>query len=57
MFFFQRQASSDPVSLQSDAYITLLRCSFTGKKRSPFINALIHFMSVANWKCDGQIDI
>ena len=49
--FFQMQASSDPVSLQSDASIaiTLLRCNFTKNTRFPF-NAQSHFMSVVDLK-------
>ena len=56
--FFQMQASSDPVSLQSSAFIsiTLFGCNFTINKNFPF-DAQVHLMLVVNLKCGGQIDI
>ena len=49
LFFFQMQAFSDPVLLQSDVYICIrsIRCNFTENKRFPF-NAQIQFMLVVN---------
>ena len=49
--FFQTQAYSDPVSLQSAVSISIMlfRCNCTKNTRFPF-NALIHFMSVVHLK-------
>ena len=58
LFFFQMQASSDPVSLQSDVSLSyaLFGCNFT-KKYTLSFHYTGPFMTVVNLKMDGQIDI
>ena len=49
--FFQMQASSDPVSLQSDVSLSfaLFGCNFTKNTHFPF-NIQVRFMTVVNLK-------
>ena len=49
--FFQMQASSDPVSLQSDVSLSfaLFGCNFTKNTHFPF-NIQVRFMMVVNLK-------